>query len=165
MRLQVDEVMLDAVISGTIGGLQMTGVVPIPVGASRLATSNHRMSVMVGLVGQSSGSVAVSMSDAAMRFLASSLVDEDAPEDDSIDAFMEIGNMVAGCIKESLQGTEYEVSRISLPSLIVGQAYNVIYARGLRTVSVQFELEGFGITAFDDRFMSTTVSLLRGSGQ
>ncbi len=77
---------------------------------------------------------------------------------------MELGNMVAGCIKESLLDTEYGVSQISLPSLIAGSSYSVMYSRGIHTVSVEFEIPDISMVKLKDRFFTTTVSLLRGSG-
>lgn len=166
MLLNVDTTLLEAVIVGTTRGLEMTGVVPSAVGAGRFSTSQHPMSVLVGLVGRCSGTLTLSISEAGMCHLATGLVGEKvtALDEDSIDGMMEIGNMVAGCVKESLSGSEYEVQSISLPSLIIGSAYQVVYARGISSVSVQFELEKIGRFNQNDRFFFCTVSLLRGSG-
>ena len=144
----------------------MTGITPAPVGASRFATSQHKMSVIVGLVGRNSGTMTLSVSENGMRYLAGLLIGEEpeAITEEAVDGMMELGNMVAGCIKESLLKTHYEVVSISLPSLIVGNSFNVMYARGMATVSVQFELDAFGVMEVHDRFFTCTVSLLRGSG-
>jgi len=167
MRLGIEDAVLEAVIAGTISGMEMTGVAPSPIGASRMITALHRYSILVGLVGESSGTVALSVSERVMRLLVGQMLELEvtALDDVTIDGIMEIGNMVAGCIKEKLQGTEFEVNRISLPSLIVGPAYNVVYARGITTVSVQFEVERFhDLSDLSDHVFSTSVSLLRASG-
>lgn len=164
--LQVDSTLLSAVITGTLGGLSMTGVDVVPVGASRFSASRHSLAVMVGLVGRSSGSVTMNMSEVGMLHLASQLMGEETKtlDEESIDAAMELGNMTAGCIKEALLGTSFDVNAISLPSLIIGSHYSVLFARGITTVSVEFELGGFPVTQSNDRLFSTTISLLRGSG-
>ncbi|MEE9386074.1 MAG: chemotaxis protein CheX [Nannocystaceae bacterium] len=164
--LQVDTTLLSAVITGTVGGMSMTGIKPVPVGASRYSASRHSHAVMVGLVGRSSGSVSLNMSESGMLFLAGQLMGEPAHhlDEDAIDAAMELGNMTAGCIKEELVATEYDVSAISLPSLIIGSSYAVMFARGIITLSVEFEIGDVPVTQSNERLFCTTISLLRGSG-
>ena len=144
----------------------MTEVKPVPVGASRLCTSRHTMSVIVGLVGKSSGSVMMNLSEEGMLQLTGGMLGERQTSltDDNIDAMMEIGNIVAGAVKECLSGSEFAVREISLPSLVVGQSYTMVYARGITTVSVEFELPGFPASKQYDRYFSTTISLMRRSG-
>ena len=77
---------------------------------------------------------------------------------------MEIGNMIAGCAKDRLNERGCEVQAISVPSLILGASYDVYYARGIRTVSVQFEIDAIPVAYHRDRIFSTTVSLLRRLG-
>ena len=123
LKLQVDSTLLEAALSGTEKGLRMTEITPTPVGVSRLVRAVHEISVIVGLVGRNSGSVSLNMSRPLMLLLSSRLLGEEQREvsDDNLDAIMEIGNMVAGSIKESLSSTDYAVSEISLPSLVFGR--------------------------------------------
>lgn len=164
--LGLDAGLLGAVITGTVTGLEMTGVVPTPVGANRLAISRHALTVMVGLVGKHSGNLALNLSESGTLHLASSLMGSDYKEisEETIDAIMEVGNMVAGAIKGPLMGSAFEISNISLPSLVFGNSYNMVYARGISTVSVEFEIPGMPFVAMNSRFFSTTISLLRASG-
>lgn len=166
MNLQVDPVLLDVIIQGTAAGLQMTEVIPNPVGASRLATARHGMTVIVGLVGKSSGSVMMNFAEAGVFHLAGQMLGEPQTElsEDNIDAVMEIGNIVAGSIKDHLLGTDMEVREISLPSLVLGASYSMVYARGITTVSVEFEIPGIPASKLYDRYFSTTISLMRRAG-
>jgi CheY-specific phosphatase CheX len=166
MKLSIDEKMVNTIVEATIAGLSMTEVVPVPVGASRISTARHELSVIVGLVGRNSGNMTLNLSKTAMLFLAGRLMEQPQSEvsEENIDAVMELGNMLAGCVKEQLLGSEYGIEKISLPSLIAGQRYNVMYARGILTVSVEFEITEMPVTTFSDRYFSATVSLLRGSG-
>lgn len=164
MKLQVDEALLDAVLHGTGRGLEMTGLQPPAVGASNLFSADRSLAVMVGLVGRDSGTLTLNVSERAMLVLSGKLLgDDDQREinDDNIDAIMEIGNMIAGCSKDRLLEHGYEVHAISVPSLIFGASYDVYYARGIRTVSVQFELPAMPVAFHRDRIFSTTLSLLR----
>ena len=161
--LAIDNTILKCITEGTIEGLTMTGIEPPPVGASKFFTANRSISVMVGLVGKSNGTLMVNMSENGMLHMASKLLMEDQTEvtEDNFDAICEVGNMIAGCVKERLSKTQYEVTNISVPSLILGANYNVFYSRGIQTVSVEFELEEIPVAFHRDRFFSVTVSLLR----
>ncbi len=166
MKLEVDEGLLDAVLHGTERGLEMTGLCPPAVGASKLFSADRPLAVMVGLVGRDSGSVTLNLSERAMLVLSGKLLGEEQREvnDDNLDAIMEIGNMIAGCAKDRLNERGCEVQAISVPSLILGASYDVYYARGIRTVSVQFEIDAIPVAYHRDRIFSTTVSLLRRLG-
>ncbi len=164
--LEIDPVLLDAVITGTKQGLEMTGLCPPPVGASRFFSTSRPISVMVGLVGRTNGTCAVSLTERGMLHIAGKLMGEECKtmDADSIDAIGEIGNMIAGRVKELLTGTEYEMQNISVPSVIIGQSYGVHYARGMHTISVDFELEEMSISDLRERFFTTSLSLLRRVG-
>jgi chemotaxis protein CheX len=166
MKLQVDEELLSAVLYGTERGLEMTGICPSAVGATKLFTANRSIAVIVGLVGRSNGTVTLNLSERAMLYLTGKLLGEDQVEvsEDNFDAIMEIGNMIAGSIKDVLSGSTYEISAMSVPSLILGASYNVYYTRGIATVCVDFELEEIPVAYHRDRIFSTTVSLMRRIG-
>jgi hypothetical protein len=40
----------------------------------------------------------------------------------------------------------------------------VVYARGINTVNVEFEIPGLPVSMLNDRFITVGISLLRGSG-
>jgi chemotaxis protein CheX len=164
--LKVDAELLHAVIQGTRAGLEMTGVEPIAIGASRMAQASHPITALVGLVGKHSGNMALNLSQSGLMFMVGRLLGEPVTElnEDSIDAIMEIGNMIGGGIKAALLNTGYAISQLSLPSLVFGGGLSMVYARGIQSVSVEFEIPGLPFTTTSDRFFSTTVSLVRGSG-
>ena len=162
-NLSIDSVLLESIVNGAREGLAMTGLTPPAVGAGKLCQSTRPISVIVGLVGKSNGTLTLNMSERAMLLLASRLLMEEQTEtsEDVYDAISEVGNMVAGCVKELLANSEYELRNISVPSVILGMNYNVYYTRGVHTLSVDFELEDLAGTVQSDRFFSVTVSLLR----
>lgn len=167
MKLNIDETLVDAIVMATENGFEMTGLRPVAVGGSRIFSARHEISVMVGLVGGNSGGMTLNLSKAAMLFVAQTLIGEPQTEvaEDNIDALMELGNMVAGCLKERLLSSDYRIDHISLPSMIAGQRYDVMYARGILTASVEFEIVEMPVTAFADRYFSATISLMLRSGQ
>lgn len=159
--LKIDGILMEAVIEGTLAGLAMTGLSPDPVGASRFFSTTQPIAVIVGLVGQASGNVTLNLSERAMLKLAGALIGEEpaTPDDDTFDAVMEIGNIVAGGIKEKLSDTDYGIEKISIPSLVLGANYDVHYTRGIKIASVEFELDEIPIIHHRDRFFSSTISL------
>jgi len=166
IELGVDRTLLRACVQGTKVGLQMTGASPTPIGTSRLTTARHEITVMVGLVGSSSGNVALNLSTAAALHLASGFLGSPITviSEDCIDAVMEIGNMVAGGIKTALASTGYAMSNISLPSLVLGQSYSMAYARGIKAVCVEFEIPEMPFSSMNARYFSSTLSLMRSAG-
>ena len=165
-KLAVDAVLLSATIQGTEEGLSMCGLTPKAVGATCFFTPRNPMSVIVGLVGQSSGTVTLNLSEAGVLHLVNSLTGEEnsVVDEESIDGIQEIGNMVAGRVKDILMKTEYEIENISLPSVIFGHGYQVLYSQGINTCSIEFELEGMPFSLKNDRFFTCTVSLLPSAG-
>ena len=163
--LNLDDALLNAVLTGTVEGLAMTEVVPVAVGASCYSGSAHNVTVIVGLVGQCSGTMAMSLSNRSLLYLAGKLLGETLEEinEGSVDAMMELGNMVAGCVKDHLVESEYKLRSVSLPSLIIGPRHDVIYGRGIASVSVQFELGSMWVLNHADRFFTATASLQRRS--
>ena len=167
MQLNIDNTLLEAVLGGTLRGLEMTTIAPTPVGASRLARAGHEMSVIVGLAGKTNGSLSINLSRRAMLMIAGGLLGEPQADlnDDNLDAIMEVGNMVAGSIKEALAKSDFHVSEISLPSLVFGRDFSVVWARGITTAAVEFEINEMPVLHMHDRFFTTSISLLRGSGR
>ncbi len=164
--LAVDACLLNAAITSTREGLGMCGVEPKAVGASCFTAPRNPMSIIVGLVGKTSGSVTLNITEKGMLHLVSKLLCEECErvDEDSIDGILEIGNMIAGRLKVALDGSQYQVSNISLPSFIFGPGYQVFYSRGIDTVGVEFELEDMPFSLGNDRFFSVNVSLLPASG-
>lgn len=167
LEIQIDSTLMKAVITGTSRGLSMAGIEPIPVGASCLSSAPHSLSVIVGVAGRSAGTVVINMTEPLMLKLASEFLAEPQKElsEENIDAIMEIGNIVAGSIKEALHGTDFELNLSSLPSLVLGQSYEMVYARGIVTAQVQFEVPGLPTSMMGGRFMYVSISLLRRAGK
>lgn len=163
LPLEIEPLLLDAVIRGTREGLEMTGLNPPPIGASKYCTASRSISVVVGLVGRTNGSVTLSMSERAMLHIAGRLLGEEKAvlDEMAFDAIGEVGNMIGGRIKEVLIGSDYESDNISVPSVIIGQSYNVHYTRGMHTLSVEFELTDMKFSDMKERFFTTSLALLR----
>ena len=164
--LKINETLMNCVIKGTSEGISMTGLEPDAVGVSRFVTSPRDLSVIVGLHGKCNGNMTFNLSNNTAMFFASQLLGEEVKEldEDTIDAICEIGNMIAGRFKELLMGTDYEFAAISLPALVFGANYNLYHLKNIVSVSVVFELEEVSVVNLNDKFFTTSVSLLAESG-
>lgn len=162
-RLQIEETLLDCVIEGTIGGLEMTGLAPTPVGASRFLKVARELSVMVSLHGESNGGMILNVSKGTACFLAGRLLGMDFEDldEDAADAMCELGNMVAGRFKELLMGTPYTVATISLPAMVMGMSYSVYHSRGIVTAAVDFEIPEVPLVHMEDRFFTCAISRMQ----
>jgi CheY-specific phosphatase CheX len=78
-----------------------------------------------------------------------------------VDGAGEITNLIVGGIKSALAGTPWSFSHITIPSVIVGQGYQIAYARGLEFVCVTFEQSDEQSLVLDDRLLQVSISLLK----
>jgi len=161
--LKINTELMDCVIQATVEGLQMTGIVPEAVGASQFSTGSKELSVLVGLHGNRNGNMTMNLSERTAVFLAGKLfADEGMSEltEDAIDGVCELGNMVAGRMKELLGKTDYAFKAISLPAIVFGANYNLYHLKNIETVSVTFEISEVSIVNVKDKFFTTSISLM-----
>ncbi len=164
--LKINSTLTDCVIKGTLEGLEMAELAPDAVGVSRFTNSSRDLSIIVGLHGNCNGNMTLNLSKSTAVFLAGKLMGEELAEldEDTIDAVCEIGNMVAGRFKDILAGTEFEFGAISLPAFIFGGNYSLYHLKNITTVSVTFEIAEVSVVNIEDKFFTTSISLLGQSG-
>jgi len=154
---------MDCVIQSTLEGLSMTGIQPSAIGVSKFHTASKELSVLVGLHGNRNGNLTMNLSEKTATFLSGKLFADDTMSElneDAIDGVCEIGNMVAGRMKDILLGTEYAFDAISLPAIIFGANYNLYHLKNIITVSVNFEINEVSIVNIKDKFFTTTIALM-----
>ena len=161
--LKLDETLIDRLCRSTVEGLEMTGVCPDAIGATRIQQNSRDLSVLVSLIGERNGTLTLNISSTCAAYLASRLLDEERYEldDEGLDGVCEIGNMIAGRMKELLRGTEYAFDAISCPALIMGANYNVYHYQGLCSATVEFEVDELPRTRMRDRVFSVSVAMMR----
>ncbi len=112
--------------------------VPFKLGRPSLKTGSqvppHEISSIIGLSGNVSGSVVISLSPEVAFQLVSALIGEEVSElnDDCIDAIGEIANMIAGNAKTDFPSGN---NAISTPSVVVGK-HKVSYPSGLPIITI-----------------------------
>jgi CheY-specific phosphatase CheX len=115
--IAVNPVLLDRVIRGTVEGLMMTGSTPVPVGASRFQVGGGDLTVLIGLIGDYTGTMTINCTTKMALFMAAALLGEEQEDlnADVLDAVGEIGNMISGSFKDLMLDTKMAFSSISCP--------------------------------------------------
>lgn len=166
-KLNLNPILMNCVLEGTIAGLSMTGIRPDAVGVSRFTTASKELSVIVGLHGHRNGNMTLNLSEGTAMFLASKLLSTEITEmnEETIDAICEIGNMVAGQFHNLLHGTAWHFDNISLPAFIFGANYNLYHLKNITTVAVTFEIGEVSVVHMKDKFFTCSIALLGSGGQ
>lgn len=156
--------LLGAVIGAVQSGLQMCNVPARCVGFSTVPNGQGgSITGMIGLHGKATGFVAVNMPERFAMAAVSGLLDEQCSQLSSqvVDGVGEITNIVVGGIKKALATTPHAVSHITVPSVIVGNGYQIAFAKGLDFVCAIFEHQDPEALRLDDRLMYVSMSLLK----
>ena len=111
--------------------------VPFSLGKPALKKGNevpHEISSIIGLSGNVTGSVVISLSHEVAFQLVSSLIGEEVNELDEVctDAIGEIANMIAGNAKTDFPSQD---NAISVPSVVVGK-HKVSYPSGIPIITI-----------------------------
>jgi CheY-specific phosphatase CheX len=121
--IAVNPVLLDRVIRGTVEGLMMTGSTPVPVGASRFQVGGGDLTVLIGLIGDYTGTMTINCTTkhgAASWPPRSWAKSRKTLNADVLDAVGEIGNMISGSFKDLMLDTKMAFTSISCPAVIIG---------------------------------------------
>jgi len=165
-RFDIEPILLDAIIDSTVEGLTMADITPSPIGFSRVSSPSEHVTCIVGLGGRVTGTLSLNASSPAIIHIVNGLLGSDMTDlsDDALDGIMEVGNIIAGCLKAQLANSPFQVDQITLPSIVFGANLGVYHPRNIVTASVKFELPGLPARYVFDRYFSTTVALLKTTG-
>jgi len=117
----------------------------VKVGKVFIITKNNQMewdiSGIIGLSGQISGAVSISMKDNVAFQLTKTLtgVDHNSFDADVIDAIGETTNIIAGNIKRVFEGAFR--TAISLPSIVQGKGHKIIWpSKNIKIICMLFSV-------------------------
>lgn len=156
--------LLKALLVSVQNALKMSGMSAQCVGVSRVP---HRdgglVTGLIGVHGKVSGFVTVNMAEKfAIRAVEGLLQDTYGNlTSQVVDGAGEITNIIVGGIKGLLASTPWSFNQITIPSVIVGNNYQIAYARGLEFLCVSFEHLDPEAIMLSDRLMHVSVSLLK----
>ena len=164
LPLEINELLLDAVCESVPKALSMCGTKARCVGVSRMpAKQEGEVTGMIGVHGDVSGFIAVNASSRLALHLVEGLVGDKSAEltPQVIDGAGEVTNIIIGGVKAALAGSEWAFSQITVPSVIVGDGYQVAYASGNEVLDVTFECQNEDAIFVNDRTLHVTLSLLK----
>jgi chemotaxis protein CheX len=162
--LNADPVLHNAIMEGVEAGLAMCSIEMRCVGASVIPTKEAgSVTGLIGVHGGVSGFITVNMADNVALAAVGGLLQERCEKISTqiIDGVGELTNIIAGGIKKGLSGSPWGFNQITVPSVIVGENYQIAYVKGLQFLSVTFEHQTEDSLLLSDRLMQVAISLIR----
>jgi len=159
-----DTMILPAIATAVNSALGMCGTEAECVGVATIPSRDTgSVTGVLGVHGNVSGFVTINIAERLAMNLVNYLLQEQFDHlcGQVIDGVGELTNMIAGGVKKGLAGTPWGFGNVTVPSVIVGQNYQIAYARGLNYVCATFEHKCDDFVLLDDRLMRVAVSLLR----
>lgn len=159
-----DPTILKSIIDAVNSSLSMCDTEAKWVGMSAIPTRDPgNITGMIGIHGEVSGFITVNMAETvAMSMIGGLLQDQfEKLTPQVIDGAGEITNIIAGGIKKGLSRTPWSFSHVTVPSVIVGQNYQIAYAGGLQYLCATFEHQNDEALLLDDRLIKVAVSMIR----
>ncbi len=122
-----------------------------------------RITGLIGVHGQVSGFITVNMSEQVAMKAVGGLLDESFEKvtPQVVDGAGEMTNIIVGGVKNGLLGTRWAFSHVTVPSVIIGQNYQIAYSAGLEYVAAAFEHQDRETLMLDDRLLQVAISLIR----
>ncbi|WDI42363.1 chemotaxis protein CheX [Bremerella sp. P1] len=159
-----NNVLAEAVVSSVENALTMCGTSARCVGVARVPLrENGLVTGIIGVHGRVSGFITVNMSEMLAINVVEGLLQEEFGKLTSqvVDGAGEVTNMICGGIKSQLSKTAFSFQGITVPSVIVGEGYQMAFARGLEFVSATFEHDNSEAIMLDDRLLSVSMCFLK----
>lgn len=159
-----EPVLTQAIVGAVNSAITMCAASAKCVGISSVpAGEPGRITGMIGVHGRVSGFITLNLSERMAIRLVGGLLQDEFGEVSSqvVDGAGEITNIVVGGIKSGLVGTPWSFSHMTVPSVIVGEGYQIAYARGLAFACVSFEHDDAEAVMLQDRIMKVSISLLK----
>jgi chemotaxis protein CheX len=162
--LIADPLLLGPIIASVESALTMCDTVARCVGVATVPGRDAgSITGMIGVHGEVSGFITVNMAQQVALSMVGRLLQDrcDVLSGQVIDGVGEIANMIAGGIKKGVVGTPWRFTHLTVPSVIIGQNYQIAFARGLKYLCVTFEHENEEALLLEDRLIQVAISLLR----
>jgi chemotaxis protein CheX len=120
---------------------------------------------LIGLGAKVTGFISISMPERVATLAVSGLLMEEhkAVNAQVVDGIGEITNVIAGGLKTRLSTTPWMIGNITVPSVILGDHYNISYSKGIEYNGVTFEVDDPDTLSIHDRVFSVSASLIQTS--
>ena len=138
--------------------IRVAGVTKIPLQLPRAPVTG-----LIGLSGKCTGFVSISMPERVATLAVSGLLMEEYKTINAqvVDGVGEITNVIAGGIKSRLANMPWMVNHITVPSVILGDHYDISYSKGIEYCGVTFEVDDPDTISVHERVFSVSASLIQ----
>ena len=163
--LTLNSLIVNSMISSVDGCLQMcdmkvriAGITKIPIQLPKSLITG-----LIGLSGNCTGFISMSMPEHVATLAVSKLSMEDYKVINAqvVDGIGEMTNIIAGGLKTKLFNTPWSVNHITIPSVILGDNYNISYSKGIEYCGVTFEVDDPDTVSIHDRVFVVSTSLMK----
>jgi len=163
--LSLNSLIVNSLITSVENCLQMcdlkvrvAGVTKIPVQLPSAPVTG-----LIGLSGKCTGFISVSMPERVATLAVSGLLMEEHKTINAqvVDGVGEITNVIAGGLKTRLYNTPWTVNNITIPSVILGENYNISYSKGIEYCGVTFEVDDPDTLTIHGRVFMVNTSLIQ----
>jgi len=140
--------------------VRVVGVTKIPVQLPKAPITG-----LIGLSGSCTGFISLSMPERVATFAVSKLSMEEHKTINAqvVDGIGEMTNIIAGGLKTKLFNTPWSMNHITVPSVILGDNYNISYSKGIEYCGVTFEVDDPDTITIHDRVFMVNTSLIKTS--
>jgi len=141
--------------------VRVAGVTKIPI-----QLPDAPVTALIGMSGKCTGFVSVTMPERVATLAVSGLLMEEHKVIDAqvVDGVGEITNVIAGGLKTKLFNTPWMVNNITVPSVILGDHYNITFSKGIEYCGVSFEVDDPDTLSIHGRVFLVSTSLMMVKG-
>lgn len=163
--LNLNQPLVNAIIQSVEGALKMCELTVRAAGVTKIPTRlpNGLVTGMIGMGGKATGFMTISMPERVATLAVSGLLQDEFTKINSqvVDGVGELSNIIAGGFKTRLAGSAWNITTITIPSVIIGGDYNIAFTKGIEIGSVTFEVDDPETFSIHDRVFIVTVSLMQ----
>ena len=163
--LSLNSLIVNSLVASVESCLQMCDLKIRVVGVTKIPIQLPSAPVtgLIGLSGKCTGFISITMPERVATLAVSGLSMEECKTINAqvVDGVGEITNIIAGGIKTKLYNTPWMVNNITIPSVILGDHYNISYSKGIEYCSVTFEVDDPDTLSIHGRVFSVSTSLIQ----
>jgi len=163
--LSLNALIVNSMIASVENCLQMCELKVRVVGVTKIPVQLPKTPItgLIGLSGKCTGFISMSMPEHVATLAVSRLSMEEYKTINAqvVDGIGEITNIIAGGLKTKLFNTPWTVNNITIPSVILGDNYNLSFSKGIEYCGVTFEVDDPDTITIHDRVFMVNTSLMQ----
>ena len=163
--LTLNSLIINSMITSVESCLQMCNLKVRVVGVTKIPVQLPKAPItgLIGLSGKCTGFISILIPERVATLAVSKLLMEECTTINAqvVDGIGEITNIIAGGLKTKLFNTPWTVNNITIPSVILGDNYNISYSKGIEYCGVTFEVDDPDTITIHDRVFMVNTSLMQ----